>query len=70
MKKELLEKIEKISAFAEKSKVNKIIGRKSSKIGIIASGISYLHVLEALEDNGFGYSCFKAWDFFILCPKN
>ncbi len=47
-KKELLEKIKKIQAFAEKSKINFSEG-KQGKIGIIVSGVSYLHVKEALE---------------------
>lgn len=53
MKKELFEKLKKISACAEKSKINKIVGhRKANKFGIVASGISYSHVLEALEKMG------------------
>ncbi len=53
MKKELLEKIEKIREFAERSQVNYIHkeqGTAQSKIGIIASGVSYLYVLEALDE--------------------
>jgi len=48
MKKELLEKLKKISAYAEKSKGNKITGNKNAKIGIITSGVSFMHANEAL----------------------
>jgi indolepyruvate ferredoxin oxidoreductase alpha subunit len=69
MKKELLEKIKKISAFAEKSKANKIIGKKDSKIGIIATGISYLHVLDALETMGLDIPVLKLGFFYPLPEK-
>jgi indolepyruvate ferredoxin oxidoreductase, alpha subunit len=49
MKKELLEKVNKIKQFAEKSKANLATGNAKSKIGVIVSGISYLHTMEALE---------------------
>ena len=69
MKKELLEKIEKISDYAEKSKINKIVGgNKSSKIGIIASGISYFYVMEALEEMGLDLPVLKL-GFFYPLPK-
>ncbi len=48
MKKELLDKIKKIQAFTEKSKINEIDLGKGS-VGIITSGVSYLHVKEALK---------------------
>lgn len=67
MKKELLEKIEKIRQFAEKSKANKIIGGKN-KTGIIVSGVSYLHVLEALEMLGLDIPVLKL-GFFYPLPK-
>ncbi|MGA2418147.1 MAG: thiamine pyrophosphate-dependent enzyme, partial [Candidatus Staskawiczbacteria bacterium] len=66
MKKELLEKIKKILAFAEKSKANKIIGNKNSKIGIIATGISYLHVLDILETTGLDIPVLKLGFFYPL----
>ncbi len=51
MKKELLEKIEEIKQFSEKSSANEAIaGSSSSGVGIIASGVSYLHAREALEE--------------------
>ncbi|MDO8435919.1 MAG: thiamine pyrophosphate-dependent enzyme [bacterium] len=53
MKKELLEKIEKIRSLAENSSIN-IIDHKGSyggkKLGIITSGISYLNTKEALKE--------------------
>jgi indolepyruvate ferredoxin oxidoreductase alpha subunit len=52
MKKELLDKIEKIKQFVEKSKANKISGNTKNKVGVITSGVSYLHTLEALGDMG------------------
>jgi len=48
MKDELLEKIEKIRTYAEKSVVNRIEGK--GKIGIITSAVSYLYVKEALAE--------------------
>jgi len=50
MKAELLEKIEEVRNFTEKSKENKIIGKSKAKIGIITSGVSYLYVMEALKE--------------------
>jgi len=51
MKAELLGKVERIRAFAEKSSANKIYnGSTSAKFGIITSGVAHLHTLEALEE--------------------
>jgi len=51
MHQELLEKIEKIREFSEKSKLNSIFGGLTSrKLGIITSGVSYLYVKEALKE--------------------
>ncbi|MCX6758358.1 MAG: thiamine pyrophosphate-dependent enzyme [Candidatus Nealsonbacteria bacterium] len=66
MKKEMLEREEKLQAYFEKSNLNYVFlaskdGKKQtpgaisaqikkSKIGIITSGISYLHTLEAMEE--------------------
>ena len=73
MKKELLEKLEKIRSFAEKSKANKITGTHSTslraKVGIIASGISYSHVLEALEAMGLDIPVLKLGFFYPLPEK-
>ena len=57
MKKELLEKLEKIRKFSEGSKLNQIIHYPLSniqypKFGVIASGISYLYVMEAVKELG------------------
>lgn len=49
MKQELLDKVSKIQALGEKLNINQIIPG-SKKIGIITSGVSYLYVLEALEE--------------------
>ena len=68
-KKELLEKVKKISAFADKSKINKIIGDKKSKIGIIASGISFLYSMEALENLQINASVLKLGFFYPLPEK-
>ncbi len=74
MKQELLEKTKKIRQFAEKSKINKIIGNTpaqsgKNKIGIIASGISYLHVLEALEMLELDVPILKLGFFYPLPEK-
>lgn len=51
MKKELLDKVEKIKTFSEKSSVNKVFGNSASaKLGIITSGVAHLHAMEALEE--------------------
>jgi indolepyruvate ferredoxin oxidoreductase alpha subunit len=67
MKKELLDKVKKIRKFSEKSKINRIEGRKS-KMGIIASGISYLYVKEALRELKLDLPVFKL-GFFYPLPK-
>jgi len=72
MKKELLEKIEKIKAFAEKSKANpstSLRASKKSKIGIITSGISYSHVLDALEAMNLDIPVLKLGFFYPLPEK-
>jgi len=65
MKKELLDKIEKIKQFADKSKINFAKG-KPSKIGIVASGVSYLHASEAVEALGLDLPVFKLGFFYPL----
>jgi indolepyruvate ferredoxin oxidoreductase alpha subunit len=69
MKKELLEKIEKIKKIAETSKANKILGNKKSKVGIITSGISYSHVLDALETMSLDIPVLKLGIFYPLPEK-
>jgi len=68
-KKELLEKVKKISVFSDKSKINKIIGDKKSKIGIIASGVSFLYSMEALEGLQINASVLKLGFFYPLPEK-
>jgi indolepyruvate ferredoxin oxidoreductase alpha subunit len=50
MKKELMEKIGKIREFSEKSNLNKVVGKSESKVGIISSGVSFLNVMEAMQE--------------------
>ncbi|MCX6722246.1 MAG: thiamine pyrophosphate-dependent enzyme [Candidatus Staskawiczbacteria bacterium] len=74
MKKELLEKIGKIKQFAEKSEVNNITGNtprgtSKNKVGIIASGVSYLHALEAIETLGLDLPILKLGFFYPLPEK-
>ena len=69
MKKELLEKIEKIKKFSETSKANRISGNKKSKIGIVATGVSYLHTIEALSEMGLDLPVLKL-GFFYPLPEN
>jgi len=69
MKTELLAKLEKIKAYTEKSKLNKISGNKNSKIGIIASGVSYFYAKEALEVMGLDLPILKLGFFYPLPEK-
>ncbi len=67
MKKELLEKIEKIKEFSEKQSVNFLIGKPSrQKLGIIASGISYLYVMEALKELNLSLPVLRLGFFYPL----
>lgn len=68
MKTELLEKIEKIRDFAEKSHINKQSLRKSN-YGIITSGISYLYVMEALKELNLDLPVLKLGFFYPLPEK-
>ncbi|MCX6764790.1 MAG: thiamine pyrophosphate-dependent enzyme [Candidatus Nealsonbacteria bacterium] len=69
MKAELLEKIEKIRDFAEKSKINRIEGNKKSPIGIITSGVSYLYIKEAMEELNLNLPILKLGFFYPLPEK-
>ncbi|OGZ17658.1 MAG: hypothetical protein A2V72_02625 [Candidatus Nealsonbacteria bacterium RBG_13_37_56] len=75
MKDELLEKIEKIREYAEKSEINrgptsdKIRGRTSDKLGIITSGVSYLYVKEVLEELNLDLPILKLGFFYPLPEK-
>jgi len=69
MKAELLEKIEKIKNFSEKSKINFVKGNRDSKIGIITSGVSYLYVKEAMENLEIDLPILKLGFFYPLPTK-
>jgi len=73
MKKELLEKIEKIQEFSEKNTINKIKAQKSEirnlKLGIITSGISFLYVMEALKELNLDLPVLKLGFFYPLPEK-
>jgi indolepyruvate ferredoxin oxidoreductase alpha subunit len=68
MKGELLAKIEKIKTFAEKTKINNVLG-KQGKVGVIASGASYYYVMEALEELGLNLPVLKLGFFYPLPEK-
>ncbi len=68
MKTELLEKIERIRDFSEKSHINKQSSRKSN-FGIITSGISYLYVMEALKELNLDLPVLKLGFFYPLSEK-
>jgi len=72
MKKELLEKIEKIRKdISEKSPINKIYGKEfigSSKMGIITSSVSFLYVMEALKELNLNLPVLKL-GFFNPLPE-
>lgn len=68
MKQELLAKIKKIREFSEKSEINKIEGKKKTKIGIVVSGVAYLYVKEALEELNLDLPVLKL-GFFYPLPK-
>ncbi len=73
MKGELLAKIEKLRAFAEKSKINLVklpAGNHGvSKVGVITSGVAYSHTLEALEELGLDLPVLKLGIFYPLPEK-
>jgi len=69
MKKELLEKLKKISAYAEKSKANNISGNKKAKVGIITSGVSFMHTNEALAELGLDLPILNLGMFYPLPEK-
>ncbi|MBI2054198.1 MAG: indolepyruvate ferredoxin oxidoreductase subunit alpha [Candidatus Staskawiczbacteria bacterium] len=70
MKKELLEKIEKLRVFSENSKANRITENPTSgKLGIIASGVGFLHTIEAIEELGLNIPVLKLGFFHPLPVK-
>jgi len=68
MKKELLEKIDKIKS-ASWTDLNKISGNKKEKIGIITSGVSYLHAKEVLDALKLNLPILKLGFFYPLPEK-
>lgn len=68
MKGELLAKLEKLTTFAEKTKINFVSG-KPGKVGVIASGISYYHAKEALEELGLDLPVLRLGFFYPLPEK-
>ncbi len=69
MKEELLDKMKKIQEMAEKSKLNFSESSGNGKIGIITSGISYLHVKEAMKRIGLEAPVLKIGFFYPLPAK-
>lgn len=68
MKKELLEKIERIRDFSEESGLNQLINASSKrpKFGVITSAVSYLYVREAIEALGLNVPILKLGFFYPL----
>ena len=72
MKRELLEREQKLAAYFEKSKINRIeniVKGKKQPLGIITSSISYLHALEAMHELGVELPVLKLGSFHPL-PEN
>jgi len=63
---ELLEKIQRIKEYAEKSEINRIENSSKGKIGIITSSVSYLYVMEALNALNLKLPVFKIGIFYPL----
>lgn len=72
MHKELLEKMDRIKEFSEKSLLNFIeqpqAKQKFSKIGIITSSVSYLHTMEAIKELNISLPILKL-GFFHPLPE-
>jgi indolepyruvate ferredoxin oxidoreductase alpha subunit len=66
MKKELLDKVDKVQELVEKSEINRIIAGKDKTMGIITSGVSYLYVKEALKELELDIPVFKVGFFYPL----
>jgi indolepyruvate ferredoxin oxidoreductase alpha subunit len=70
MKKELLEKTEKIRAYLEKSNINTVWGKAvGQKIGVIASGVGFDHLMEAQKEMGIALPVLKIGSFYPLPEK-
>ncbi|MBU3918322.1 indolepyruvate ferredoxin oxidoreductase subunit alpha [Patescibacteria group bacterium] len=63
---ELLEKIQRIKEYAEKSEINTIENSAKGKIGIITSSVSYLYVMEVLDKLNLKLPVFKIGIFYPL----
>ena len=69
MKEELLEKIQKIKKVSESSEINTVFNQDStSDTGIISSGVSYLHSVEAIRQLDLNLPVLKL-GFFHPLPK-
>ena len=68
MKEELLLKLEGIKELAEKSGTEVYFPDKKGKNGAIVSGVSYLHLMEAVEKTGIKLPILKI-DFFNPLPE-
>lgn len=74
MHQELLDKIEEIKKYAEKSAINQVqsskfkiqSGVQNSKFGVITSGVSFLHTMEAMELVGVEAPVLKLGFFYPL----
>lgn len=72
MKRELLEKIEKLRTFGERSALNQtyaVSKRQAIKKGVITSGVSHLYVQEALRELGLILPVLKIGLFYPLAKK-
>lgn len=68
MKQEMLDRIEKLRAYFEKSSINFITrsAAKKSAVGIITAGVSYLHAQEAMGELNVDLPVLKLGSFYPL----
>jgi indolepyruvate ferredoxin oxidoreductase alpha subunit len=72
MKKEMLEREHKLAQYFEKSKLNFVLRGSDPRkkgLGIIASGVAYLHALEAMQELGVSLPVLKLGTFHPLPEK-
>jgi len=69
LKQELLDKIKELKKEAEDDSLNFVDNDKNSELGIITSGVSYLHTKEAVNKLGLEIPIFKLGYFYPL-PEN
>ncbi|MCU0653321.1 MAG: thiamine pyrophosphate-dependent enzyme [Candidatus Pacebacteria bacterium] len=72
MKQELLDREQELQEYFEKSKLNRMEGRsmfKNQPLGIITSGVAYLHAREAMEQLGIDLPVLKLGTFHPLPEK-